>query len=310
MTKLRLEALRPTSALGFLAGVGVLRLATEELSLANPRLAWPDGLLGPAVLSVDQPLTVEDLAGSLFTLVDGCKASGQLVPELRGFPPNTQAASGSDPMRSLSLHDGRVLAEQTMDDGRLDRWLTALVAPAAPSDGQLELSQFLTVGPGTVWVERTLRSLLDAIGDAEAIANALLSWSRADSIGAYLDSRADVDAARAQQVRGSAHKYGEPAASWLALMALPAVPTRATTTGRTTVGWRRVPGTTYFRYPVWTQPADLPTVRVLLDHPVVRRPRNDQAAALGVVSIMESKRLRSGNYNGPLAEPVDILRKQ
>lgn len=311
MSEITLDALRADTPLGFLAAVGVLRLATDELSLPTPRLGWPGGAGGPAVLSVDGDLDINGLAGSLYALVEDCRATDRLVPGLDGFPPNTKASSGSDPMRSLSLGDTRDQCRQAWDDPILARWIPAMIAVGSHDDGAVPLSQLLTVGPGTVWVERTMRGLLDEIGDAEVLRHALMSWRRVDSIGAYLDVRADVSAARAHASKGAAAKYGEPGASWLALMSLPMLPSRATPRGRVTVGWRRVPGRTYFRYPVWNHLLPLAAVEVLVDHPAValatRSSRRDDLANLGVVAVMESERLIAGNYNGPLGEPEDLM---
>jgi hypothetical protein len=70
------------------------------------------------------------------------------------------------------------------------------------------------------------------------------------------------------------------------------MPSRTTARGRGTVGWRRVPGRTYFRYPVWTQALPLQAVIPLLDHPIIMatRPRTAEAQSLGLVAVMEAER--------------------
>lgn len=310
-SRIQLDALRADSPLGFLAAVGVLRLTTEELGLSAPRLGWPEGLGGPAVLTVDASVDVDGLADALFTLVEDCRAHDRLVPFLDGFPLNTRGSSGSDPMRSLSMEHGRDLAGQAWSEPLVGRWLHALVATGAPEGDALPLSQLLQAGPGTVWVERTIRGVLEAITTPTALVHALTNWRRVDSIGAYLDARADVSAARAQASRGTAAKYGEPGASWLAIMSLPTLATRTTEHGRVTVGWRRALRRTYFRYPVWSGALSLAGVEAIVDHPAIalatRQRNRADLAALGVVAVMESERLVAGKYNGPLAEPVNLV---
>ncbi|MDY0810572.1 hypothetical protein [Kitasatospora purpeofusca] len=63
MHQLELPALRADDPLGFLAALGILELTTTALT-TKPRLHW-NGPAGPAVLTTDQPLTLDTLTNLL-----------------------------------------------------------------------------------------------------------------------------------------------------------------------------------------------------------------------------------------------------
>ncbi|MGW4812517.1 type I-G CRISPR-associated protein, Cas3-extension family [Kitasatospora cineracea] len=65
MHQLELPALHADDPLGFLAALGILELTTATLT-AKPRLHW-NGPAGPAVLTTDQPLTLDTLTDLLTT---------------------------------------------------------------------------------------------------------------------------------------------------------------------------------------------------------------------------------------------------
>ncbi|GJF33652.1 hypothetical protein KNE206_63520 [Kitasatospora sp. NE20-6] len=106
MHQLELPALRSDDALGFLAALGVLELATATLP-TPPRLHWK-GPAAPAVLTTDQPLTIEDLADLLTT---------HLPPK-----PTTTAAAPEEPDEETDDTENQDGDETDTPDGEDARW--------------------------------------------------------------------------------------------------------------------------------------------------------------------------------------------
>lgn len=317
MTRLSFPALTADSVLGFLAALGTLRLLTQELNDPDARLGWPSGPYAGAEVLSERFSTIEELADAIGAIVDGMKAAKQLLPGVIGFPP-TGDDSTSDPTGKLTLADSRGLASS--HDPGLARWLQAVVAMVPPMDrktglaGTLEKGRFLKAGPGTVWVPRTLAGVLNVL-DPTSIIEAFSGWRRRDGfIGAYLDQRADIESATGQGSK-SPPKRGVPGATFLALMALPLVPSRTPGQFATeTVGWsasRKIPKG--FAWPVWSAPMSIDSVTALLDHPLVAKAvrENDESSkdrlqALGLSAVFRSVRVGAGNNDAAMA-PASVV---
>jgi hypothetical protein len=313
MNAVHLPALTADSALGFLAALGTARMLRDELDDA-PRIGWPDGRYVGATLHTrfaSAPQIARAIGGIAATMA----ANKQLLPGVNGFPPRGEGSV--DPTKGLTVDDGRGLATQALDDHSLARWCQAVVGFVPPIDrktrmpGPLEVSRFLRAGPGTVWVPRTLQKVLDVTNEATLL-EAFESWRRVDGfIGAYLDHRADVDAA-AGQSRKDPPKRGVPGATFLAINALPLFAPRSVDVfSSETVGWVGRRGLAKgFAWPVWSQQLELEAVECLLDHPVVvaaateeDRPstRDAQLMSLGISAVLRSRRIAAGNNDAALA---------
>ncbi len=311
MSEIELTALRGSDLLGFLAALGVLRLCTEELALAETALGWPDGPDSPARLSLpaaDAPATVEQLAERVREIASACHEREQLFPEVEGLPPRLEDTK-TDPMSRLRMVDsiGYATTARLNADRALANWLRATVG-AVEMDGVLPRSQFFRAGPGTVWIERTMGKALEYARQDGVIEHGLRAWRRAQMIGAYLDHRADASAARGTPANG------EPGATWLALMGMPLLPVRTLGPDQCeTVGWT-TPGRGArkgFHWPVWSEPMTVHGVRALLDHPDVeaiarRSPRARPLSSLSISAVFRSERLPAGNYSGAMSAPTRV----
>lgn len=319
MNDIHLRALRGDDALGFLAALGTLRLCADDLGDRDARLGWPDGPWNAATLRTRLAASVDELAARLMEVVEETKSAGRLLPGVDAYPLQAGGVSGSsDPMnRRLSFEDGRGLAASAVEaQPALSRWLRGTICTSAVEPhkddatiGALAPSPIFDVGPGTVHMARTLSFSLGAISDVSVLVAAVSSWRRVDYLGAYLDHRADRNAALGQDTKHKFSSYGEPGATWLALMATPFFELRGTDRGGVAVvGWS---GRTrrQFTWPVWRPSIDRGAVTALLDHPDVRdveheraRPDrlNDRLSALGISAVYAAGRKMAGNYAAAL----------
>ena len=314
MTRLELPALLAHSVLGFLAGVGTLRLVSEELQDDGARLGWPNGPYSGAVLESGYG-SIESLTDALYGIAEATRSSGRLLPGVDRFPPTGEQAS-SDPTSQLSVAEARRILHE--HDRALESWVPAIVGMVPPVDRKtrladaLDKNRFLRAGPGTVWVSRTLAHALNDL-DSRLMREALSGWRRVDGfIGAYLDPRADVDKATAAG-RRAPPKRGVPGATWLALMALPLFPVRASDRFLAeTVGWRANRATPKgFQWPVWGRELSVASVTALIDHRVVANASpgsSDDVSliALGVNAVFRSVRVSAGNNDAAMA-PADVI---
>ena len=298
--RIELRALRGNDPLGFLAALGVVWLCDRQLGIAC-RLGWPDGPANAASLDADGGPTGADLAALLRSVAVDTHVAGRPVPGLDGFPP-TQEGGGSDPVRNLSLDEGRGYARRALERPTepWGEWVTAVasVAPMRLDKGKLNHSAFLA-GPGTVWLSRTLKKHLDAVvSDADALPRALGRWRRRTIglTGAYLDHRAFRDTGTTQQLDKAVLNRVEIGATWLALMAMPWFPMRADEQERAPCWHER----RRFRWPVWSEVSDPDAVAVILDHPAVAFPDPAALASLGVDAVYEAERRAGSDSDGPL----------
>jgi hypothetical protein len=317
MITIRLPALHADNALGFLAAVGTLRLIAEDLGDREARLGWPDGPYEGAALD-SRFSTVEELVVAIDSIVSAMNDAGQLLPGVTGFPPRGES-SGSDPTSRFSIADGRGMAASALSNPGLATWCQAVVGLVPPIDrktsevGSLERNRFLRAGPGTVWVPRTLASVL-SLTNPRTLVEAFNGWQRHQGfIGAYLDHRADVDKAIGQAKKPPA-KRGVPGATFLALMSLPLFPVRSSGPFLAeTVGWSstRV-AKKGFLWPVWEAMLDIASVTALVDHPEVSRtvlnPRQDMSRlrALGLTAVFRSLRIAAGNNDAALSPAMAL----
>ena len=319
-----LPALRGSDLLGFLAALGVLRLVTEELDCPSATLSWPNGPWNGAVLGGTPWATSDAVAEAIAAVAAEMRSVGALLPGVPGFPIRSESSTGADPMRSLSFADGRGLSTTAVDEPTeeaLARWINAIVATDTIIESKggtvLARSRFFGAGPGTVWIERTLSKALDG-ADPVSLQSALVAWRRVDSVGAYLDHRADRDDALGQSsLKKPLAKYGEPGATWLALMALPLFTSRSPEPGVVeTAAWthpRRLRKGVHWA--TWARPLGLDAVRSVVDHPVLaqaarERPLSGRThgllAGLGISAVFRSVRMSSANSDAAMSAPTQL----
>jgi hypothetical protein len=294
-----MPALIGDDPLGFLAALGVLRLAVDELGW-DATLAWPSGPRNGAILSnTPTDATADSLVERLSEVAATTLQVGRLIPSVDGFPPLKTETEGSDPVKDLSFDERNALAIASGfagDDGRMTGWLLATFSlgatPMPKSDARDRLTAGFVRPTGQVTFDRSLRSgLKDATADH--LSEALHGWVRRDGVtGHYFDQRAIRDEFVGMHTSGQMKNAGVPGASWLALMALPMFPVRTNDRLKAaTVAFRkrpRQPGRLV--WPIWSSPLDITGVRALLDHPDLQRLGRDHEAE---AAWMTTRRLRN-----------------
>jgi hypothetical protein len=309
MSQLALRALRGDQPLAFLAALGVARLAQEDCGRAT-RLGWPQGPRNGAAIEVDGVSTVDELAEILFGVVATMQRDDQLIPNIGDFPPRKDAA-GFDPFKALGRSELRALAVGCRSDNSRARWIAGVLAVGGdPEHKSFKKSAGLLTTNKTTAVDRYLSHSRDSIDDSQALRFAMLSWRRrtGSNPAAYLDPSAVRDAGSTNA--DETPNYADPAAVWLALMALPLFPVVGRDNGSTsTTNWARRKRSSVLTWPTWSLMLPLAAIGPLLSHPSVARP-SERCAALGISAVFESIRQPGTNAEGPLAAADQVWPKR
>ena len=274
--RVEMPALIGTDPLGFLAALGVLRLVTTDLGW-DATLSWPDGPRRGAVLGGCPGETgIDELVGVLVGVAVAAEEAEQLIPGVDGFPPSKESSQGSDPVKDLSFRERSGLATTSLArSSSFAEWLVASVSLAARDglDARDRLTSAFVRPTGQVTFDRSLKNGLASITPTR-VREALVGWVRVEgTTGNYFDQRAVRDEFVGAHTKGQMKNAGVPGAAWLALMALPWLPVRTSSTGRAvTVGFQRRRGQpTRMVWPVWTNDLRAAGVEALLDHPTFAR---------------------------------------
>lgn len=294
MTDLRLPALDGRTPLGFLAGLGLLRLVTEHTG-HTARISW-DTETCTAVLS-DAHASIDDLVADLQRVVDVIPADGVLPGLAPDLPPPGEAP---DKMR-LPRPDLRDFGEQVWRNGGRDgeRWMSSLVTDLSLDErGRADISLFAAPS-GKQSMRTMLEKPLAIVRDQPHVLHeALTGWRRYPGVtGEYLDHRVLFDGADAPD--GKSLERGVPGATWLALMSYPLLRTTASGREPVTTLWQqdgRSAASRRMIYPLWSQSLDVDTVICLLQHPILKGadpgPPPDTARLLSIFMICAAERRR------------------
>lgn len=303
MTGLSLPALDGRSPLGFLAGLGVLRLVSDD-GYTRARLSWSPQDCS-AVLHDAQP-HLDGLAGDLLAIATAIPDGGVLPGMPTDFPP---PGAAPDKLR-LPRKSLREYAKTLYREGgaAAERWLSSLVTDLTLDDrGRADISLFAAPS-GKQSMRTMLEKPLEMVRrHPGSMTEALQAWRRYSGVtGEYLDHRVLFDAADAPD--GKSLERGVPGATWLALMAYPLFLTTAS--GRPlSSGWQPPQGrsrVTRFVYPLWSRPVDVDGAIALLTHPVLRQaapgtpPAAARAASIFLVGAAERRRLPGRTFAGVL----------
>lgn len=266
MTGLELPALDGRTPLGFLAGLGVLRLVTEH-SGQPARLAWSrQGCT--AVLHDAQP-DVDTLVGDLTAIVAGIPDDAVLPNMSADFPPPGEAPDRVRLARPAFAEYARHVADADGPAG--ERWLSALVTDLSVDDKQRVDIGLYTAPSGKQSMRTMLAKPLALVrANPGVLREALMAWRRYPGVsGEYLDHRVLFDAVDAAD--GKPAERGVPGATWLALMSYPLMGTTALGSEPTTTCWQDFGRRAGRRmvYPLWSAPLDIAATRALLEHPVL-----------------------------------------
>jgi hypothetical protein len=283
VTGLTLPALDGRTPLGFLAALGVLRLATEHCG-HQARLAWSRQDC-TAVLHDAQP-DLDTLAADLVAVADSIPADGVLPGLPVDFPP----LRGAPARMRFTRPALREFVEDAVGRGgeTAERWLASLVTDLAVDAGGNGAVSLFAAPSGQQSMRSMLREPLKFVRSRpEVLHEALTAWRRYPGVsGEYLDHRVLFDAVDAADGRSA--ERGVPGATWLALMSYPLMLTTARGGQPATTSWQdhgRREGKRLV-YPLWSAPLDVHAVRAVLSHDVLRdAPPGTPPAAARALSV-------------------------
>lgn len=309
MTFLPLPALDGRAPLGFLAALGVLRLATVH-GHHTARLSW--SAQDCTAQLHDAYTEIPELAAFLFDIVKSIPGGGVLPNLPEDFPP-LGAAPDQLRLPRPQLRDYTERLRDRDDPERtreIERWISSLVTDLQVDDkGRAAISQ-LTAPSGKQSMRTMLEKPLAVVrANPATLTEALIGWRRYPGVtGEYLDHLVLFDAADAPD--GKSLERGVPGATWLALMAYPLLLTTEAGVDLITSGWRTVRESgrvsRRFVYPLWSRPVGLHGVRALLEHPAVSTADVGRASrSLATMSVFrvcgaERQRLPGRTFAGVL----------
>jgi hypothetical protein len=304
MSEIRLSGLAGSHPLGALAAFGLLRCCDDVPATGRARLSWSKEGDWVAVLETGRPLSADGLISALASRQPG--RCGR--PELHwADSPRTEPHVFTDAARSA-------VRQATPERREYADFLAAFACEVATTDsGGLEPNAFyMTSGRQQFLKEaRTLATRLGSgitlnqrrKGAEEMFREALLGpWRYEDpqhSLGW------DPATERLHALRGRSPTrepaQGVTAAVWLAFEALPLFPCFLSRGRLLTRGFGRAGGGLVFSWPLWTEPASLPTVRslVALEELTREKPPLRELRERGVAAVFRCERYKprtQGNY--------------
>jgi hypothetical protein len=311
VTRLPLPALDGRTPLGFLAGLGVLRLVAEHTS--HPaRLAWSREDATPVLYDAQPEL--DALVADLNTIVNNVPRDGVLPETSAAFPPPGEAPDKLRlPRPTFTAYASQVTE---LDGGAGERWLSSLVTDlTVDKEGRVDISLY-TAPSGKQSMRTMLDKPLTLIRNNPALLReALVAWRRYPGVtGEYLDHRVLYDAVDASD--GKPAERGVPGATWLALMSYPLLRTTAMGGQPMSTCWQNLGRRTGRRmiYPLWSAPLDTAAIQALLSHPVLTGAEPGAppplAALLSVFWIGHAvrRRIPGRNFSGVLAPTTNPAR--
>jgi hypothetical protein len=292
-TTLTLPALDGRTPLGFLAGLGLLRLLTVHAGHDEARLSW--SRQGCTAQLHSRHHTVDDVVAAVLRVVETIPAGAVLPGARPGMPP---PGAAPDRLR-LPRPQLAALAGDVWEHGgeEEERWAASLVTDLAlDKDGRAATS--LMTAPSGKQSMRTMlvKPLAVVRRQPGVITEALTGWRRYPGVtGEYLDDQVLYDAASAPD--GDSNERGVPGATWLALMAYPLLRTTAVAGQPWTTTWQNTdarPGDRHMTYPLWSAPADIHAAAALLQHPILRDAETGSptpaAALLSIFLVCSARR--------------------
>ncbi len=301
---LLLNGLDGSNPLGFLAAIGVLRIATKVASQSDWRVRWEmrAGQWSP-VLMRNARLT----ADSLIDL---------LIPALAAMKDDPSFRFADD--LTISCEEFRKVARSAYNAADLtDRHYADFIAAfgcdslqVSAKDQRIQDTALRTMsGAGHQHFIGSMRELVEKTNPGHLRASLFESWQYSDSKPSL---RWDPLDDRRYALRWE-EPSGDPVrtmrgANRLAVEALPLFPTAPGERKLHTTGFtqRRSEGV-LFTWPIWEMPLNIDTVRSLLSLAELQKPRPDRKNlfARGIVEIYRSQRITRDKYrNFAPAVPV------
>lgn len=323
MSEILLSGLKGGEPIGFLAGLGLLRVCSRREALGTVKLGWKQPAGAAGVLVTDAECGLDRLVEEV---LDHMRGRHQL-PLLSGRPA-AGITIGDDDWDDMKVDPDLFAAllkatrpHVNLDDRESTDFLAALGSECIRAQHKNEVKpSALHMTSGNQQFLETLRDVaksLDAAEPvhakascppAEAFREALFGeWRSADSFSALgLDPTTEAIYALTAAAPTDTGPRSTRAAVWLAIEALPLFPCfpvagRLHTRGFIKSGAR-------FRWPVWNAPLSLSAIRTVVGLPVLFAPEPSPItlASYGICAVFEAERVTIGKGYGQFRPGIRV----
>jgi hypothetical protein len=323
MSEIPLSALKAGEPIGFLAGIGLLRICSRRETFGHVKLGWqqPSGSAGVVVTGAEcEPdRLVEEVLHHMrgrhqLPVLSGRPAAGITV----GDDDSEDVKADPDLFAAL-LRATRPYV--TLDDRESADFLAALGSElvTAKSTNDLKPTAFHMTSGNQKFLKmlRNLARSLDpsawkckeaSCPPADAIREALFGeWQCADQFSAMgYDPATEALHALSDVAPGPAKAWSTRAAVWLAVEALPLFPCFPVAGRLHTRGF--IKSETRFRWPVWNAPLSLSAIRTVLGLSELFAPKLSPTTlrSYGICAVFESERTTSPKGYGQLRPGIRV----
>lgn len=330
LTSLALPGLRGTEPIGFLAGVGLLRVLTLRRSFGAVKLGWSDDSGWSAVLYSEHPCDEESLIHDLLAHMRG-RAS---VPVFAGVKPDGQPLDGNpwDDVKVSRDQFAKMLsavrAEARATDREAADFYSALGSEliALGNKDAVKPSALHMTSGNQAFLEsaRELARSLDSAAPAhpksasapadafrEAVfarsTSGLMGWQAADEFSSMgFDAAREAIYALTATAPGPSGPRSTRAAVWLAIEALPMFPAFPSKGRLHTRGFDL--RATAFRWPIWEGALTADSVCTAVGLKTLTDPeaKPGERHQLGIRAVMQSERVTIGQGYGQLRPALRV----
>jgi hypothetical protein len=310
MNTIALTGLDAQNPLAFLAALGLLRVLDDDAlgrGVVRPRLAFVDD--GAPRAHVSSDLSFDEVVATV--LADAEAQATSLILSLAYLDDGTRVAA-SYPDAARDLKPPPVVARQALSEAATADRRTADLAAGFFSElvqdnnGNTKPTGFhFTAGQQSFL--RMVDQLREGLTAADVREALLGPWTNTSTLPSL---SWDASATRAYALRASnpsGEKRGSvPAANWLGVMALSALPVSVSRGRlRTTAikgGWKD----SEFTWPLWNSPASFPTIAALLRLDA-RRWSARERVAMGIALVLSSRIARSDQGGYGSFSPAEVV---
>lgn len=305
----RLTGLEPDNLLAFLALLGTMRSLQHHQGHGKLRVSWSGQPLRP-VLHVTEPITQD----ALLELINaGCSE----LAKLHDFDRNDLSFTPEEARAALTSNygplDRALLWSSLFSDGALKKDGEGVdAAPLCAMFGQGHqhfLQRLADIPKGTLTKELAKQKKPPNLNASSYLAAALFEpWNRTDPTESFRWDPAEDRRYALRFENPSTDKgltvHGANRLAAVGFPLLTCVPARIRRIRLTPRGgaWSRETGTFSFRWPIWRQPATLPAILALLNHPSLGK---GVIPELGIETVFQTDRISVGKFfNFTRAVPV------
>lgn len=278
---LELSGIVGSTPIGLMAALGILRICSLGDPMDNPRIYWKQYDDWVAVLNTDVSMSQDDVVSRIFSFLQSDKRSFFQMDDVRMEPDKFKGYA-------LDFIDSATYSDRS----RVDYWAafgTEMIVDR--SQGLIKPTGFY-MSTGKQKFLGKIKGTMDRI-TTEKIHEALFGpWEYDDDHASAMGwdpATHRIHALRKQDPSSDKSNLCESAAEWLAYESLLMFPTFTGGNGKViTSGF----SDTYFTWPIWTEPADIDTLRTMaLSREIFDESLRNRLESRGVAAVYRSKRL-------------------